>query len=203
MTRTLLITGGTGELGHGVVERLVRDYRCLVLYRSEESWNRLRESVPGENLAGIVDPPNEPIYGIVHLAGAFTMSSTLADFKNMLESSLFSFVRVIERVKDNLVDGGRIVAISSAATLTKPGGMSAYVAAKSALNATIESLANELRSRNITANAILPSALDTTPMRDAMPHERLVALPDVAETIAFLLSDAASTINGQLIAMSK
>lgn len=202
MTRTLVVTGGTGDLGHAVVARLARDYRCLVLYRTEESWLRLHEAIPGDNVAGITEPPQEPVYGVVHLAGAFTMSSAIDDFRRMLDASLFSLVTVLDAVKENIVDGGRIVAISSAATVTKPGGMSAYVAAKSALNATIESLANELRSRKITANAVLPSSLDTAAMRDAMPHERLIPLAEVAETIAFLLSDAADHISGQLIAMT-
>jgi NAD(P)-dependent dehydrogenase (short-subunit alcohol dehydrogenase family) len=206
MVRTLLITGGTGELGHAVVARLARDYRCLVLYRNETSWQRLRDAVTGENVVGIAEaaqPSDEPLYGVVHLAGAFTMQSTLSDFEAMLDANLLSFVRAMERAKDNIVDGGRIVAISSAATLTHPGGMAAYVASKAALNATIEVLANELRPRGITANAILPTALDTPPLRKAMPHERLVPLGEVAETIAFLLGDAAATISGQLVAMAK
>jgi NAD(P)-dependent dehydrogenase (short-subunit alcohol dehydrogenase family) len=199
VTRTLLITGGTGDLGHEVVRRLARDYRCLVLYRSEESWIRLREAVPGENVVGVEEPRQEPLYGLVHLAGAFTMKSGPDDFRKMLDANLFSFVRVYDRAKENLVDGGRIVAVSSAATLTKPPGMAAYVAAKSALNATIEVLANELRPRGITANAILPTTLATP--ANASFGGRKVPTGNVAETIAFLLGESAASISGQLIAL--
>jgi NAD(P)-dependent dehydrogenase (short-subunit alcohol dehydrogenase family) len=70
--------------------------------------------------------------------------------------------------------------------------MAAYVAAKSALNAYIEVLAKELQKRRITANALLPTTLGD----GGMPLER------VNDAIAFLLSDAAAPISGQLIVLT-
>ena len=122
--------------------------------------------------------------------------------KRMLDASLLSAVQVIQAVEKRIVDGGRVIAISSAATLTKPAGMAAYVSAKSALNAYIEVLSKELQPRKITVNAILPTALDTPKERKTMPRELLVPLQRVVDTLAFLLSDGAASITGQLIALS-
>jgi NAD(P)-dependent dehydrogenase (short-subunit alcohol dehydrogenase family) len=141
----------------------------------------------------------DELYGIVNLAGAFSMD---ADWERLLDANLMSAVRTISALSPRLADGGRIVAISSQATLTKPAGMAAYVVSKSALNAYIEVLANELRPRRITANAVAPSALATPSMLKSMAAELLVPLDRVAATIAFLLSDAASSITGQIIELA-
>ena len=202
--RALLITGGTGDLGHAVVGALAAQYRCIILYREEKAWEELRKSIRGDNITGISDASRvtDPIYGVIHLAGAFTMGGSLDDFQRMLDASLFSAVRAIQAVEQRIVDGGRIIAISSSATLTKPAGLAAYVTAKSALNAYIEVLAKELQPRKITVNALLPSSLDTPTGRKSTPRDLLVPLERVTDTIAFLLGDSAASITGQLIALT-
>ena len=170
--KSLLITGGTGHLGQVVVERFRDDYRCVLVPRNAV-------------------PTVDDLFGVLHIAGGFTMGSTLDDFAKMLDANLLSAVRTIEAVKQKISDGGRIVAISSIASRTTPSGMAAYASAKAALNAYIEVVAKEIHPRGITANALLPSTLGST----GIPYER------VADTIAFLLSDTAAAINGQLIAM--
>lgn len=180
--KTLLLTGASGGLGTEVVAYLSREYRCIPVGRGEA-------------------PPDERVYGAVLLAGAFAMAATLDTFANMLDANLMSAVRVIEATRSRIEDGGRIVAISSAASLTKPGGMAAYVASKAALNAYIEALSRELHPRRITVNALLPTALDTPAMRKSAPRESLVPLERVSETIAFLLRPEAQAVTGQLIAL--
>ena len=171
--KNLLLTGGTGHLGRIVVDRLSSEYRCVLLGRSET-------------------PSVDGVYGVVQMAGGFTMGSSLADFNNMLDANLLSAVRAIEPLRDTIENGGRIVAISSVASRTTPSGTAAYASAKAALNAYIEVLAKDLRSRRIAVNALLPSTLGD----DGIPYER------VAEMIAFLLSEAAASVTGQLIAMT-
>ena len=85
---------------------------------------------------------------------------------------------------------GRIIAISSEATRTKLASAAAYTIAKTGLNMLIELTAAEVAGTGITANALVPGTLDP------ILRER------VAETIAFLLSDAASHINGALIPLT-
>jgi NAD(P)-dependent dehydrogenase (short-subunit alcohol dehydrogenase family) len=184
--KKLLVTGATGGLGQAVVARFERDYDCVLLGRSENPLNALRE----------------PVFGALLLAGAFTMGSSSENFAAMIDANLMSAVRVLDPITPKIVDGGRIVAISSAASLTRPPGMAAYVASKAALNGYLESLAKELAPRHITVNALLPTALDTPAMRNSMPHNRLVPLERVTETIAFLLSDNAQSVTGQMIVLS-
>ncbi|HEY6842674.1 MAG TPA: SDR family oxidoreductase [Thermoanaerobaculia bacterium] len=171
--RTLLVTGGTGHLGRIVVDRLSSEYECVLL---------------GRNTA----PEVERVYGVLQLAGAFAMGSNIELFNTMLDSNLLSAVRAIEPLRDTIEDGGRIVAISSIASRAAPAGLAAYAAAKAALNTYIEVLAKDLKSRRITVNALLPSTLGA----EGIPYER------VAEMIAFLLSEPAGSLTGQLIAMT-
>ena len=179
--KRLLVTGGTGGLGSVVVPRLSREYDCILMRR---------DATP--SLDG-------PLFGVVALAGAFAPGSSTDAVQQMIESNVYSFTRALDLALPHLADGGRIVAISSAASLTQPPTLAAYSASKAALNAYILTLAHELAPRRITANALLPTSLATAPMRAHMPADQLVPLDRVAEWIAFLLSDQAAGVTGQLI----
>jgi NAD(P)-dependent dehydrogenase (short-subunit alcohol dehydrogenase family) len=209
--RSILITGGTGGLGTAVVTRLARDYRCVVLYHGEASWQALRRDVEVEGIAADLTDETAlaravggvgELYGVVHLVGGFAtggVASRGSVWSKMLSLNLITAVNVIRAALPQLVDGGRIVAISSLATVAKPAGIAPYVVSKSALNALIEALAVEVKDRRITANALLPDALGTPAMRASAGSTPLVPIEHVAETIAWLLSDAASELTGALI----
>ncbi len=199
--RTLVITGGTGDLGAVVVPRLARDYRCIVVYRSKETFARLASVANVEGVASFDEVGGE-VYGLVHLAGAFAAGSSPDDFAKMLEVNVMAAARAVSGVEPRLEEGGRIVAISSIATLGHPKGLAAYTASKAALNGYVQTLAKDLAKRRITANALLPASMDTPANLESTPREQLVPAADVGETIAFLLSDAAARITGQLIALA-
>jgi NAD(P)-dependent dehydrogenase (short-subunit alcohol dehydrogenase family) len=220
--KTLLITGGTGELGSDVVPRLIaEDYRCVVFYRRTNDWERLREKVKSENLQGLAadladeDDVNSavsravdsgPVFGLVHLVGGFEMKkveeASLDDWMRMLSANLTPAFLMARAAIPHLESGGRIVAISSAVTLRLVAGMGTYLVSKSALNTLMDVLAIELKDRRIAVNTILPSALDTPTMRKQMDRSKLVPLDRVAETILFLLSDAGASITGSRIVLS-
>ena len=77
--------------------------------------------------------------------------------------------------------------------------MGAYIAAKSAVIRLTETLAAELRERNVNVNCVLPTIIDTPENRAAMPDTdpgRWVAPADLASVILFLASDDARAIHG-------
>jgi NAD(P)-dependent dehydrogenase (short-subunit alcohol dehydrogenase family) len=144
-------------------------------------------------------------YGLVHMAGGYAdgvVSATGNDtWSEMIGLNLTSAFYVVRETLAQMRrdQPGRIVAISSEASLTKYAGAAAYTISKSALNMLIELTAAELRDTKITANALLPGTLDTAASRKAMPDAKRVPLDRVAETIAFLLSDAGSSVSGALV----
>ncbi len=98
--------------------------------------------------------------------------------------------------------GGRIVNVGAMGAAKAAAGMGAYAASKAGVAKLTEALADELKDRGITVNAILPSTLDTPRNRLDMPtadFSRWVAPAAAAEVIAFLVSDAARAVTGALI----
>lgn len=193
--KTLLITGGTGGLGSVVVERLKREYRCVLLYHSTvpEGVEAVRADLADEasvrDAVAQVDAP----YGLVHLAGGWAggkVSETSTEtWERMIGLNLTSAFTVIREVLSRMTRPGRIIAISSEATRKKIAASAAYTIAKTGLNTLIEMTAAEVAESGITANALLPGTLD-----DDLRQR-------VADTILFLLSDAAAGVNGSLIAI--
>lgn len=108
---------------------------------------------------------------------------------------------------------GRIINIASVAGIAGNAGQSNYAASKAGLIAFTKSIAHEVGSRNITANAVAPGLI-TTEMADKLSQERqdtiLAMIPlkrlgkpeDVAELVAFLASERASYITGQVISIN-
>ena len=105
---------------------------------------------------------------------------------------------------------GRVINITSVVGITGNKGQANYAASKAGLIGLTKSVAKELGSRNILANAIAPGFIDTdmtaamtadarASMTGQIPLERLGAPLDVAGAVAFLASDLASYITGQVL----
>jgi NAD(P)-dependent dehydrogenase (short-subunit alcohol dehydrogenase family) len=196
--KTLIVTGGTGGLGTAVVQRLSGEYNCVLLRHSQVDL--MSEQSIRSALASIESP-----YGLVHMAGGYAgghvSETSTDDWQGMIGLNLTSSFLVIRETLARMRRDapGRIIAISSEATRSKFSGAAAYTISKTGLNTLIELTAAELAKTPITANALLPGTLDTPAMREAMPDAPRVPLARVADTIAFLLSDAAAGISGALI----
>ena len=199
---TVVVTGATGGLGSAVVPRLMREHRCFALYRDDESFRKLTASL-GEDLGGIASTDEfgsiAPLYAVVLLAGGFAEGSSPDAVERMIDTNLHPAVETIQAALPHMLDGGRIVAISAAASESLPAGLAAYTASKAALNAYVGTLAKDLASRRITANLILPTGLATPAMKGS--RQKLVPLEDVAQKIAWLLSESAADVTGQRILM--
>ena len=106
---------------------------------------------------------------------------------------------------------GRIVNVSSVAAVAGNRGQVNYSAAKGALHAASKSLALELASRGITVNVVAPGviatemiagAFDAEAVKKLVPMQRAGQPEEVAELIAFLASDKAAYISGQVISIN-
>ena len=106
---------------------------------------------------------------------------------------------------------GRIVNVSSVAAVAGNRGQVNYSAAKGALHAASKSLALELASRGISVNVVAPGviatemsegAFDADAIRKLVPMQRAGQPEEVAELVAFLASDKAAYISGQVISIN-
>jgi len=127
---------------------------------------------------------------------------SLNGFFNVTQPLLMPMIRV---------RWGRIINVSSVAAIAGNRGQVNYAAAKAGLHGATRSLALELASRGITVNAVAPGIIASSMSAAAFPEEaigRLVPMKragrpeEVADLVAFLASDRASYISGQVVAIN-
>jgi len=136
-----------------------------------------------------------------------------AQWHRVIDVSLHGFFHVTRPLLLPMgrVRFGRIVAVSSVAAVLGNRGQVNYAAAKSALHGAAKSLAREMGSRGITVNVVAPgviagrmadAAFGGEQIRQLVPAGRAGTPPEVAALIAFLCSDSAGYINGQVIGIN-
>lgn len=148
------------------------------------------------------------IDGLINVAGGFRFEKitdgTIDSWDAMYKLNLRTAVIACQAALPYLLRsaGGRIVNVGALGAQKASAGMGPYAASKAGVARLTEALADELKDRGITVNAILPSTLDTPKNRLDMPQadfKRWVTLSEAAEVIAFLVSDQASAVTGALI----
>ncbi len=139
--------------------------------------------------------------------------------KRVIDVNLHGVFHMIQAVLPDMLEAGwgRIVNISSSSTHSGVPLMSHYVAAKSAVNGLTKSLALEYGPSGITVNAVPPGFIDTPMLRNAenqgflgdveqniarTPVRRIGKPEDIAAACAFLSSDEASYITGQILGVN-
>jgi 3-oxoacyl-[acyl-carrier protein] reductase len=134
------------------------------------------------------------------------------DWDQVIATNLSGAFRVARRATRPMIRGkfGRIVFVSSVVGMMGSPGQVNYAASKSGLVGMARSLARELGSRGITANVVAPGFIETDmtaelgddlikKYAEQIPLGRFGSVDDVAGTIEFLASDAASYITGAVI----
>ena len=116
-----------------------------------------------------------------------------------------------QQAAHRISDGGRIINVSSAVTRMMLPGYSIYAASKAAVDQFTRVLAKEIGSRQVTVNAVSPGPVDTALLREGKTEEqiqqmaqmaafnRIGKVEDIADVVAFLASDDARWITGQVI----
>ena len=143
---------------------------------------------------------------LCNIAGAFRMGAPVhetsdEDWNFLIDVNVRTLLHTSRAVVPRMLaqGGGKIVNIGAFAGQKGVAQMGAYVAAKSAVIRLTETMAAELRERNINVNCVLPTIIDTPENRKAMPNadpKRWVAPAALADVIVFLASDAARAIHG-------
>jgi 3-oxoacyl-[acyl-carrier protein] reductase len=156
-------------------------------------------------------------YGIVCNAGVTRDGAfpalTDEDWDIVLETGLDGFYNVVHPLTMPMVrlrKGGRIVTIASVSGVMGNRGQVNYSAAKAGLIGATKALAVELASRRITVNCVAPGLVDTGMLGDVELDHALKMVPmgrvgqpdEVAATVGFLMSDAASYITRQVIGVN-
>ncbi len=162
---------------------------------------------------------NGSYFGIVCNAGitkdaAFPMM-TDDDWDSVVRTNIDGFYNVVKPCIMPMIaahEGGRIIAISSVSGIMGNRGQVNYSASKAALIGAVKALALEVAKRNITVNAVAPGLIDTqmTKLDETVKKEILKMIPlkrmgkpqDVADTVAFLMSDKANYITRQVISVN-
>ncbi|HXD36122.1 MAG TPA: SDR family NAD(P)-dependent oxidoreductase [Rhodanobacter sp.] len=214
----IAITGGFGALGLATVHAAVAaGARVVAIDRADPPAEGL---APATGIGGVdlADPAAAKaalaaaakslggLDALVNIAGTFRYE-TLADGKLdtwdlLYRINLRTAVAASQAALEHLPAGGRIINIGATSALKAGAGVGAYTASKSGVMRFTEALAEELKERDITVNALLPSILDTPPNRADMPKadfSRWVKPQQLADVIVFLLSKQSAAITGALI----
>ena len=221
MVQTVIVSGGTGGLGSAVTRKLLDDgWRVVVPWVVEAELSRLPdsdrlvtlqadlfdESSVAEVVAAAASDPSAPVKAVVNLVGGFAMgervdATPVDEFERLLRLNLRPLYLLSAAAIPKLIEagGGSVVGVSAKAAFAPFSGAAGYITSKAAVWAFISALAAEYKDDAIRANAILPSVIDTPGNRESQPNSSRkgwVSPETIAETVAFLVSDASAAVTG-------
>jgi NAD(P)-dependent dehydrogenase (short-subunit alcohol dehydrogenase family) len=223
--KVIVVTGGFGALGRAVAEIAARrGGPVAALDVAAQPPAGLAERLGGEALLlGAVDLSTAEgaakamsqvrgqfgrIDALINIAGGFRWQKVedgdAATWELLFAINLKTALNASKAAIPHLLESGdgRIVNIGAKTALSAGVGMGPYAASKSAVHRLTESMAEELKNRGVTVNAVLPSIIDTPANRADMPKanfDHWVKPADLAAVILFLVSEEAAAVTGALI----
>lgn len=239
--RVALVTGGGRGIGRGVALQLAADgFDVAVGFRSDEQAAHeasAKIDALGRRSAAIRADVGHPAeserlvsetverLGAIHvlvsnagrLATGPLVDTTLEDYDSQLEANARGAFFVVQAAARRMIaqrGGGRIVVVTSDASVRPYRGLAAYCMSKAAAKMLTEAAALELAPHGITVNAVAPGTIETDLNREALadPDQREMLLgsillgrpgqpDDVAAAVSYLASERASFLTGATVAV--
>jgi 3-oxoacyl-[acyl-carrier protein] reductase len=233
--KSAIVTGASGGIGGEIAKRLVRDgFGVVVHYAGKPAPAQAivaeLKAAGGQAISVQADVASVPdverlfqesidAFGnpevVVHSAGVMLLSLISAGdvetFDKVITTNLRGTFLVLAQAAKHVRDGGRIIAFSSSVIAKSFPTYGPYIASKAGVEGLVHVLANELRGRNITVNAIAPGPVGTDlflrgkseaqieEFKKLNPLERLGTPEDIANVVSFLAGSDGGWVNSQVI----
>ena len=235
MAKTAIVTGASRGIGRSIAKRLAADgFAVVVNYagnsdQAQEVVSEIRKT-DGEALAIKADVSNPEevrqlfeetvkrfgrVDVVVNNAGIMPLSpiakGDVEAFDKVTATNLRGTFLVFAQAAQHVAEGGRIIAFSSSVLAKSFPTYGPYIASKAGVEGLVPVLANELRGRNVTVNAVAPGPTGTdlflngkTPEQIAQlsklaPLERLGQPEDIANVVSFLAGPDGNWVNAQIL----
>jgi NAD(P)-dependent dehydrogenase (short-subunit alcohol dehydrogenase family) len=227
--KNAVVTGGSSGIGAAIARRLQADGLRVATIDLNPGDEKFSYAADVTDRAAVDAAMNEirtelgPITVLVNAAGLDRFKRfidlTFEEWQKVVDVNLNGVFHCCQATLPDMIEAGwgRIVNISSSSTHSGQPFMAPYVAAKSAVNGLTKSLALEYGPDGITVNAVPPGFIDTPMLRkaekrgflgdtqkqiDATPVRRIGRPEDIAAACAFLISEEAGYITGQILGVN-
>ena len=230
--RTAIVTGAGVGIGKGIASALADEgYNVVVADIDEENGRKVAEELSGrgvQSLAVKCDVSSAAdverlfretaeTFGkvdvLVNNAGIYPFvpfeKMQESDWDKVMDVNLKSVFLCSKEALKTMPEGGRIIDISSIASLVGFSGLTHYCATKGGVNGMVRALALEMAPKNITVNAVAPGAIQTpgAQMVEEVEKQTMPMIPlarigqpeDIANAVVFLASEKSGYITGQVI----
>jgi 2-hydroxycyclohexanecarboxyl-CoA dehydrogenase len=228
LMKNAVVTGGGSGIGRAVADRLRTDgyhVATIDLNPSDDEFAHVADVTDRaavDAALAAIRAQLGPVTVLVNAAGLdeFKRFSDIKfeNWQRVIDVNLNGVFHCVQAVLPDMIEAGwgRIVNISSSSTHSGAPYMAHYVAAKSAVNGLTKVLALEYGPNGITVNAVPPGFIDTPMLRkaeerghivvqrniDTTPVRRMGKPEDIAAACAFLISEEAGYITGQILGVN-
>jgi 3-oxoacyl-[acyl-carrier protein] reductase len=222
-----IVTGGAGGIGRAIAARLARDGYSVVAADRADALARLESATIARQPIDVTDSASVDaaigavlgLHGridvVVNCAGIMPMGpiadASLEAFDRVIATNLRGSFIVLAQAAQHVAQGGRIIMFSSSVVAKSFPGYGPYIASKAGVEGLVHVLANELRGREITVNAVAPGPVATElflkgkseaqveQFRKIPPLERMGQPEDIADVVSFLAGPTGGWVNSQVI----